>query len=122
VAETGVALTVNTVARKVEISPLFHAGAGKTFLVVDISVENTWNANEPYNPLYFKVKDSEGYEYIPGLVADDRPLTAGELPPGDRARGTVTFEIAGTSRGLTLSYQPLVIFGGYRTIRIALGD
>jgi len=34
----------------------------------------------------------------------------------------VAVEIQAVSKGLILTYEPLVIFGGYKQIRIDLGD
>jgi len=40
---------------------------------------------------------------------------------GEKARGKVAFNIPDTAKGLVLTYQPIVIFGGY-TIKINLGQ
>jgi hypothetical protein len=70
--------------------------------------------------LYFKVKDADGYEYNATLNSGDNALKSGDLAQGDKVRGIVAFEVPTGAAGLILSYEPLVIAGGYDPIRIAL--
>ena len=115
----GIALTVVGVERLPSLNEFMKAGTGKTYLVVDVVIEATTRDKAPYNPFYFKVKDSEGFEATAGLGGNDS-LKSGELAKGEKVRGKVTFEIAEGARGLVLSYQPLVLLGGYEPIRVAL--
>lgn len=117
----GVALTVVGVDRTDSMGQFFKAKPGRTYAVVEVVLETTGRDKAPYNPMYFKVKDSEGVEYTAGLAGGDDSLKAGELEQGDKVRGTVAFDVPADAKGLTLSYQPIVIFGGYQTIRVALG-
>jgi hypothetical protein len=90
-------------------------------LVIDVSIENSGRTDEtPYNPLYFSIKDADGYEYNTAFLAPDPSLKSGALPKGERVRGFVAFEIRSASVGLILTYEPLVILGGYEPIRIDL--
>ncbi len=41
---------------------------------------------------------------------------------GDKARGHLAFEVPDTSKGFVVSYEPMVIFGGYKTIRVNLEE
>jgi hypothetical protein len=66
------------------------------------------------------VKDSDGYEYNTTLFTREPSLKSGDLPKGDKVKGFVAFEVRSTSKGMVLSYEPLVLFGGYEPIRIAL--
>jgi hypothetical protein len=121
VASGGVVLTVNSVRKAPRAGVFAKAKEGRVLLVADVTVENAERDTAPYNPLYFKVKDAEGFEYGSFVGVDDG-LKSGELPKGDKARGVVAFEVRTDAKGFVLSYQPIVLFGGYRTIRVGLGD
>lgn len=116
----GIAVTVVGVQRAEALGQFLRAKPGRTYVIADVLIESVSRDNAPYNPLYFKVKDSEGQEYNGSLIGDDKSLKSGELPRGDKARGTVAFDVPTTATGLVASYQPVVLFGGYQTIRIAL--
>ena len=96
-----------------------QAKAGNVFLVAEVLIENSGSAKAPYNPLYFTVKDGDGFEYNAALVAGDNSLKSGELAQGEKARGVVAFEVKQAATGLVLSYKPLV-FGASDAIRVAL--
>lgn len=116
----GIALTVVKTEKKDELSQIEKAKNGNTFIVVEVLIENVSVDKAPYNPFYFKVKDSDGFESTPALGAGDQPLRSGELPKGDKARGTVAFEVKKDAKALVLSYKPLVLFSGDEVIRVAL--
>ena len=116
----GIALTVNGVQRNSNAGQFLRAKPGRTYVIADVTIESVTRDNAPYNPLYFKVKDSEGMEYDAGLFGPDNSLKSGELTKGDKSRGSVAFDVPSDAKGLVLSYQPIVIFGGYQTIRIQL--
>lgn len=86
-------------------------------------IENVSREEEtPYNPLYFSLKDNEGFEYNTAIAAPDPSLLSGSLPKGEKVRGFVAFEVRSTARGFIVTYEPLVLFGGYKPIRISLGQ
>lgn len=120
VESAGIALTVNSVNRADTLGQIMRAKPGRIFIVVDVSLESSARDKAPYNPLYFKVKDGNGYEYNGSSIGADNSLKSGELNQGEKVRGTVAFDVPTEAKGLVLSYQPLVIFGGYQTIRVAL--
>lgn len=119
VEANGVALTVVKVEKKEQISDFQKAEAGKTFVVVEVLIEGVSADAAPYNPLYFSVKDSEGFEENASLLAGDGSLKSGELAKGDKARGNVAFEVKTEAAGLVMEYKPLVI-GNVVPIRVAL--
>lgn len=124
VVSGGIAVTVNAVQRLDQMTApggvTFEPEAGYEYVVVDVTIENVERDQAPYNPLYFEVKDSDGHEYSTSLSIDPQALKSGELARGDRVRGTVAFAVPKGKGGLVLSYQPLILFGGYQTIRVAL--
>jgi hypothetical protein len=119
VESAGIAVTVQAVSRTPSLGTLFKAKSGNTYVVLDTTIENTGRDVAPYNPLYFKLKDGAGFEYNSAL-GGEQSLKSGELKQGELARGQVAFEVPAGASGLSVSYQPVVIFGGYQVIRIGL--
>lgn len=115
----GVALTVVKVEKADQIGTFLKADAGNTYLIAEVVIENVSADKAPYNPLYFKVKDSDGFEYNAGISTDDQALKSGDLAKGDKARGTVAFQVKKDAKGFVLAFKPIV-FGGGDPIRIAL--
>jgi hypothetical protein len=76
----------------------------------------------PYNPLYFVVKDANGYEYSESMSSLDPSLKSGDLNKGDQARGHLAFEVPENATNLVLSYEPMVLFGNYQPIHITLAQ
>jgi hypothetical protein len=118
VESAGVALAVNGVQQTDTLSQFQKAKPGRVYVVADVTLETT-REKAPYNPLYFKVRDADGYEYTASPIGGDQSLKSGELNPGDKVRGTVSFDVPADAKGLVLSYQPIVMLGGYQPIRIA---
>lgn len=118
----GIALTVAQAYLTDSFDTFLKPEDGFTFLVVEVIIENVDRDEAPYNPLYFAVKDSQGFEYTTAFSAPEPTLKSGEAAKGELARGFVAFEVQEGATGLVVSYEPLVILGGYETIRIALGD
>jgi len=117
-----IALTVVKLASPAAIG-VYQPGQGRVFLDVEVIIENTSHSDAlPCNPLYFKVKDSDGYEYTTALVALDPSLKSGDLAPGEKAQGHVAFEVRQEARGFILAYQPVVLFKDYEEISIDLGE
>lgn len=116
----GLALTVSKVERKKDLDVISKAKAGNVFVVADVLIENTAKDKAPYNTLYFKVKSGDGYEYNAAITALPNQLKSGDLTTGDKVRGIVAFEVPEGAKGLVVSYEPLVILGGYKPIRVAL--
>lgn len=115
----GMALTVAKVSRATQLGQFNKAGEGKEFIVAEVVIENISQDKTPYNPLYFTVKDSEGFETNAQLVAGDQALKSGDLAKGEKARGDVAFEIKKDTKGLVMQYKPLV-FGQDDAIKVAL--
>jgi hypothetical protein len=119
VVSGGIALTILKV-RRVSRSGIFRADSGNEFVVLDVLIENVERDEAPYNPFYFKVKDSENFEYDYSIASPNPSLKSGDLKRGGKARGNVAFEVKKGAKGLVVSYEPLVLFGGYETISIGL--
>lgn len=116
----GTALTIVKIDRKAAISDFQKAKDGNEFVIAEVVIENSASDSKiPYNPLYFKVKDADGFEYDAGFSAGDQSLKSGDLAKGEKARGNIAFEVKKATKGLVLEYKPL-IFGESEAIRVAL--
>lgn len=118
----GMAVTLNEVGIETRIDDLWTPDEGNVFVVADVTIESVDRDDGAYNPLYFKVKDEDGFEYTASFFAPSPTLSAGDLAPGERARGWISFEVKEGAQRLVMSFEPIVIFGGYQTIRFALGN
>jgi hypothetical protein len=115
------ALTVTKVTRLNAIK-IWKPDPGNVFVDIEAVIENTARDQAPYNPLYFKVKDSDGFEYNHAIASVDPSLKSGDLAKGEKVRGHVAFEVKSSAKGLVLAFEPMVLFGDYKEIRIALGQ
>ncbi len=119
VEANGMALTVMKVSKVDKISDFQKAKAGNTFVVAEVVIENVSAEKAPYNPLYFKVKDADGFEYNAGISSGEQALQSGNLAKGEKVRGNVAFEVKKETKGLVLEYKPIV-FGNVEPIKVAL--
>lgn len=94
---------------------------GNVYLAVQARVRNVDREEAPYNPVYFRVKDGSAFEYSATLSVKDPAFLFGTLARGQSAAGWVTFEVPAGARGFVLTYEPLVILGGYEPLRVDLG-
>lgn len=108
----GVRLTLNTAKLTASINPLLHPAAGNTYLLLDVTIINLSSSQQPYNPLYFKVKTPDGYEYNATVFGPANVLKSGQLAGGDKARGTIAFEVPASNHQFTVEYLPLVLLSG----------
>ncbi|MCA9331947.1 DUF4352 domain-containing protein, partial [Candidatus Saccharibacteria bacterium] len=52
----GIKLTVNKVEYKTSVSEFESAGDGKTYVIADVSLENTSDETKPYNTFDFRIQ------------------------------------------------------------------
>lgn len=117
-----IALTVLDARRESQVSEFVTAADGYVYLVIEALIENVGDDEAPYNPLYFSAKDGDGFEYSPSAFGASPALQSGTLPQGDRARGFVTFEVREGATGLVVTYEPLVLLGGFEPLRVAVEE
>lgn len=120
VEKGGIALTVLSVATTTDIKGLLVPLLDH-FLVIEVLIETTTRDSAPYNYLYFKLKDDTGAETPVAMTAPAPNLSSGDLVQGDKVRGNIAFDVASSAKGFVLTYEPLVIMGGYEPIRVDLG-
>ncbi|MBX6770851.1 MAG: DUF4352 domain-containing protein [Chloroflexi bacterium] len=124
VTASGISLTVNSIQRvdKMTMSgfTLTPDQPGFGYVIVDVTIENTSRDQASYNPLYFHIKDSDGYEYNVTSSLDPKALKTGRIARGEKARGTVALAVPKNAHGLVLEYRPLDISLDAPIARIAL--
>jgi hypothetical protein len=121
IVQEGYALTVISVESASHYGYL-TADAGKKLIALDVLIESGADQGVNVNPFYFKIKDSEGYQYNVELFGKDPALgSQNDLPNGEKMRGWVTFQIPATSKGLIMSYEPIQFSNTIR-IRVDLGQ
>jgi hypothetical protein len=112
------ALTVLQTTRTPQLSDFQKVKEGEAYVVAEVLIEAVGD-KATYNPFYFKVKDSDGFEYSIEIMTGDQGLKSGELVAGDKARGMVAFKVKAETKGLVLSYQPIALGAG-DPIRVGL--
>jgi hypothetical protein len=92
-----------------EVSSSFAPKEGNIKLGVELSIENISDEDLPVNSFYAKVSDSDGAEY-PSTFGGCKPeFINWRIGSGVKTGGWVVFEIPATARGLTLTYNPIII-------------
>lgn len=118
----GMAMTLVEAYGTTALNQFLRADAGKEYLVVEVIIENTGRDSAPYNPLYFKLKDDGGFEYNTSLFVGDGGLKSGELARGEKVRGRIAFEISKEAKSYRMTFEPMVLFGGYEPIVFTFKD
>ncbi|MBI5228790.1 DUF4352 domain-containing protein [Candidatus Micrarchaeota archaeon] len=85
------------------------AKEGKTFAIVDVTVENVGKKADlgVSSISSFKIKDQEGYSYSMDAMAtiNLKQQIEGKLQPGDKIRGKIAFEVPKNAKGLQLVFD-----------------
>lgn len=97
----GVDVTVVSVdAHYAAANPFMTPKPGNRYIVLEILYQSTGSDALQYNEYDWTVSDSQGFSYRP-TVADKEPqLNSGQLDPGGKARGFVTYEVPTAAQGL----------------------
>ncbi|MEK6969583.1 MAG: DUF4352 domain-containing protein [Nanoarchaeota archaeon] len=114
--ETGMTVTINGIEKKSIIGLCGEYGlgcdiavSGKTFLIVDVTIENKGAGGFMSNyisSLDFKIKDSESYVYDSAYTSNlDQEFSSGEIQDGQKVRGKIAFEIPKTATELKLVFK-----------------
>ena len=81
--------------------------SGNEFVTITVNIENKGKEKLDYNPLYFKLQNSQGQQE--GMtfttINQDTELSSGELIPGGKVSGTITFEATKGDNNLALIYN-----------------
>lgn len=81
--------------------------SGKEFVIVTVTIENKGKDKLSYNPLYFKLQNSQGQQENMAIttVNNDTALASGELVAGGKVSGSVAFETTKGDKNLALIYS-----------------
>lgn len=81
--------------------------SGKEFVIVTVAIENKGQKNLSYNPYDFKMQNSQGQQESMTFttIDQDTQLNSGELIPGGKVTGTITFEQPKGDTNLALIYN-----------------
>lgn len=90
--------------REVKGNDIFKPDEGKKWVAVEVTIENKGSEPQLVSSLLgFTLQDSEGYTYnIMPVPVDLKGSLDGELAPGRKMRGEVSFEIPKDAKGLEL--------------------
>ena len=116
----GERLTLNSVRALKKIDPYLAAKDGQIYVVLDVTIQSVNRGKLSYNPFYFRAKDADSYEYKPEILGAEKPLQDGYLAPGEKARGTITFQFPDTDKDIHFVYDSPAILGGPGPITIDL--
>ena len=90
---------------------------GRHFVAVEVLFESEAASGVHVNPIFLQVKDSDGYEYPPVLLGRQPYVgVQRDLPPGEKLRGWVTFEVPTGAHDLVLIFEPVVWFNNVRIV------
>lgn len=80
---------------------------GDEFVIVTITMKNDGTSTASYNPLDFKMQNSDGQLTDMAItgVNDKTDLQSGDLASGGHVTGTIAFEEPKGDKGLMLQYQ-----------------
>lgn len=89
----GVAMTVaSPVSYTTSINEYTKADAGKTYLVVNVTIKNGSSETKAYNVFDFRIQTAGGQVLDPSIMGSNT-LGSGDLVAGGTAQGSVTFEV-----------------------------
>ena len=105
----GLELIVHKAYRGTSKNPFSQPKPGNYHLVVELEFRNTGSKAESISTiLQMSLKDESGQEYEPALAPDLYTFPEGSMTPGEKARGTVPFEVpTSIASGLVFKFDPL---------------
>lgn len=102
-------ISINNVENPyVEKNQYSKPGEGNKFIAVEVSYQNnTSDKTISYNPFDWKLFDGEGYNYESSWTASKKPdLSSGDINPGSKVRGWITFEVPIKSENFKIKFTP----------------
>ena len=88
----GYNVSANSVSRK-SACGYSKPNTGNEFLYVNITLVNSSDEDQNYNPLDFKVEDLNGNRKERDCIQDENYLDSGDLAPGGKVTGTLVFQL-----------------------------
>jgi hypothetical protein len=93
---------------------------GNEYVIVHVRIENKGKEKIDYNPFDFKLQNSNGQLVDAAItsIGGNTALEAGQLTPGGKVEGSITFEAPKGDTKLQLQYTPS--FWSDKTIKVNL--
>lgn len=88
----GVKMTLTNVEYKPSLTDFEKADDGKTYVVADVTLENTSDKTQPYNVFDFRIQTAGG-QVLDGAVTSIQTLSSGDLVAGGKASGKIVFQV-----------------------------
>lgn len=88
----GVKMTVTKITKKKSVSEFEEAASGKTYVIADVTLENTSNDTKQYNSFDFRIQTESGQVLDSTYVTVKKPLNSGDLVAGGKVNGQIVFE------------------------------
>lgn len=89
----GVKMTLSNVEYKTRLGDFETADSGKTYVIADVSLENTTKETQPYNVFDFRIQTAGG-QVLDGAISTIPTLGSGDMIAGGKASGKVVFEVS----------------------------
>lgn len=89
----GVKMTLTNVEYKASLSDFETAASGKTYVVADVTLENTSNKTQPYNVFNFRVQTAGGQVLDGAVTGSVTTINSGDMVAGGKASGKIVFEV-----------------------------
>jgi hypothetical protein len=100
---------------------VFRPKPGEKYVTLDCFFQNTSNEKLEYSLGFWKLADDEGYEYDLEMLGDRRPsFDTGDLEPGKKKKGFVTFACPKSAKNFELHFDPIFNMGTGPTYTIKL--
>ncbi|OUM87931.1 MAG: hypothetical protein BAA01_10830 [Bacillus thermozeamaize] len=92
---------------------------GHVYKMVDVTLENVGNESDVISSLMmFSLSDADGYKYNVTIGPETKGSLDGELQPGRKMRGELTFEVPKDAKGLELLFEPNVFGFGQAIVKL----
>ncbi len=117
--DENIVITVNS-KRETEIIKDQRAKENRTYLILNITIENIGTKNLSYSRYPFAVQDGNGYLFEDHYTTTylENAFESGDLQPGQEYQGEISFEISKSSENLEMWYSPYS--GPYIFVGLAL--
>ncbi|MCR4428409.1 MAG: DUF4352 domain-containing protein [Caldiserica bacterium] len=109
VSSQGAELTVVSVTEHSKIGIWVPQNEGDIFLNVEVILKNISREKIQGNSLYFSLKDKDGISYGHSIASLEPHFPLGDILPGQKAQGNITFIVPKTASGFVLSFQDFLL-------------